>query len=387
MKYITTGIDIGSQNARLCVISHDSKTNQQENLLCLKIILGGIHRGHVYKKEEVKKGVEKLIKEAEKIIASKIETATLSFGGTSLAALTVSASTVATKANNEITFFDIENLEKTAEESAQLANYRVIHNNSLEYKVDGKLVIGNIEGLSGIKIENKKLFIRALDQHIDEIEEVFVEIGVDINHITPKGVTSSEIGLTDKQKMVGVGYLDIGADTTTLIVYENGIIIGYVMIPIGSNDITNDIALGLKVSLEEAELVKTGNSIHVYPRKKIDDIIQARIDDISELVNNYLKKIKRQELLPAGIYITGGGSELSQIEQSLKQSLKLPIKKISFEIQTTHKGVIRNPEFLEAYSLAYLSDSFEENGSVNKNFSLIEKIKKNTQSFFKQFLP
>lgn len=387
MKYITTGIDIGTHTTRLCVIEHDSKDKKSEVVGFTKIPMQGMHHGHIHNAELVQKTLEKLLKETNKLFETKIDSAVVSFGSTSLSSSTITASNIIAKADNEVTTLDIEALEKSLEESAEVSNYKILHQNSIEYKIDGKTIVGQPIGMKGIKLENKKIFIKGLSQQVDDLESVLYEAGIEATHIVPKNISASEIILSDKQKVVGAGLLDIGAETTTLIVYEGGVLIGYLLIPIGSNDITNDIALGMKISLEEAEDVKHGTSTKIYPRKKIEDIMNARIDDISELVNNYLKKIKRQELLPGGIVLTGGGCDLPQIETELRSTLKLPIKKALFDVQTQKRGVMRNIEFLECYSLALLSDTLEKNSSKNKGGGMLEKIKKNTNSFFKQFLP
>lgn len=387
MKYITTGIDIGTHFARLCIIEHDSKTKKSEVIGCTKVALEGMHHGYIQNKESIEKCLLKLIKETNKTLLSSIDSAIVSFGSTSLSTVAVNTNTVITKADNEVTLFDLENIEKSAEENAHTNNYKIIHSNTIEYKLDGQTVFGSPEGMKGNKLEARKLFIRGLVNQIDDIENILLNIGVEPIAILPKDISASAFALSEKHKFVGSAYVDIGAETTTCVIYEKNTIIGYVIFPIGSNDITNDIALGLKISLEEAEQVKNGTNTKVYPRKKIEDIISARIDDVSELINNYLKKLKRQALLPGGIILSGGGSNLHEIEEQFKKTLKLPVKKVDFEITTQKKGIIRSDEFLESYTLAKMSETFDKNASYSGSKKFFQKIKENFSGFFKQFLP
>jgi cell division protein FtsA len=120
--------------------------------------------------------------------------------------------------------------------------------------------------------------------------------------------------------------LDIGAETVTIAVFEEGTVVALKVFATGSTYITNDIALGMKVSLEEAEGLKTGAVLGSYSKKKLDDIIEARIKDIYWIIDSYLKKIKRSGLLPAGVIVLGGGSHTPIIESMAKEALHLPCR-------------------------------------------------------------
>jgi cell division protein FtsA len=118
---------------------------------------------------------------------------------------------------------------------------------------------------------------------------------------------------------------NIGAETVSIVVFENNIPISLEVFPIGSVDITHDIALGLKIPLDDAERIKLGSDTGVsVSRKKLEEIIDARLSDIFELIENHLKKIGRNGLLPAGIIMIGGGSGTPNIEEVAKATLKLP---------------------------------------------------------------
>lgn len=317
----------------------------------------------------------------------KLDSALVSTAGGSLESILLSSNGIVSKIDHEVTSFDIENIEKQLVDSAGQKSKKIIWDNIVEVKVDGKVLSGNPEGTKGVKLELKKLFVYISSQQNDLIDTLLYENGIEMIRIFPKGIHASKLGLTEKQKIVGVGYLDIGAETTTLTVYENGSIIGYQLIPIGSNDITNDIALGLKISLDEAELVKYGASTQIFPKKKIDDIVNSRLEDICELTNSYLKKIKRYELLPGGLILNGGGAEVIGIEERLRKSLNLPIKKINFEIVTQKKGVIKHSEYLESYSLALTQYDIDQSEGKRDHGSLLYKIKHGINSLLKQFLP
>ena len=134
-------------------------------------------------------------------------------------------------------------------------------------------------------------------------------------------IAASNITLSEKQKIVGVALVNIGSETVSLCVFENELPVLVHTFSIGSSDITNDIALGFKIPLEQAESLKLGNMEEEFSKKKLDEIIEARFSDIFELIENYLKKIKRAELLPAGIVFIGGGSNTPGVEELSKSAL------------------------------------------------------------------
>ena len=170
-------------------------------------------------------------------------------------------------------------------------------------------------------------------------------------------------------------------------VYENNALIGLHVFSIGSTDITNDIALGLKIPLEEAESIKIGTTMNNnYSKRKLDEIIDARLSDIFELIENYLKKIKRSELLPAGIIMTGGGVGLPVIEELARSVLKLPTKIGSGEMVTVAKGKLRDSSWFVSYGLVVTSRRQSSYGDEGFG-SVAKSVSEGLSSFFKQFLP
>lgn len=387
MKYSITGFDIGTEEIKVCVLEADTKERTEKVVGFFKYKIDGMRKGYVSNEKVFTQSLKRICHDLQKTLGTKIETIAISTGTASLESVIVSQNGIVTKADNEITRFDIENIEKSIEENIFHKTKKILHASITEYKIDGKVVTGNPEGQKGIKLDIKKIFIQMLSQQFETIENAFFESNIEIGVIYPKGLCASLIGLTEKQKIVGVAYLDIGAETTALTVYENNTLVGYTVIPVGSNDITNDIALGLKISLEEAEMVKHGTSNKLFPRRKLDDIINSRLEDISELANSYLKKIKKHELLPGGIILNGGGTEIENIEEYFRTSMNLPVKKMLFEIHTEKKGVVRNPDFLESYSIAHMYKRKDLKELRKQNIGTIEKIKTVGTSFLKQFLP
>jgi cell division ATPase FtsA len=189
--------------------------------------------------------------------------------------------------------------------------------------------------------------------------------GVAVADVVASPLAASTAILTRAQKAAGVVLANIGSETVSIAVFENGSPISIEVFPVGSMNVTNDIALGLRIPLEEAEGVKRGAIIGTsFPQKKLDEIIEARLCDIFESIENNLKKIKRAELLPAGLVFVGGGANVPKLEELAKSILKLPSQIGTTEIFGNAKTKLRDPAWFTAVSLLI---SNRDNGGYFEN--------------------
>lgn len=384
--FTTIGIDLGTTKTRVVVLYHDPKKNEEYVLANNSVDTKGMHRGYIRNHEETLKTIKKVIRDSEKMAGIPIRSALLGIHPSTLTSVISSGSTIISKADAEITELDVEKALKEAEDAATFPNRKILYRDIIEYKVDGKVVPGKPEGMKGAKLEIRGIFLSVLSQHLEDIEALFLEAGIEIFDIVPSILGGEDTILTDRQKLVGSIVIDIGGDTTSLAVYENMHLLAVHTIALGSNDVTNDIALGLKISLEEAEEVKRGGGLRIFPKKKLDDIVEARLCEIFEIIENYLKKIKKNQLLPAGIILLGGGVEIQNIENIARESLNLPVKIAQMEVETKTKGGIRDISWVSAYGLAQKAILFEQNENSSLK-SFMKKFKKQTGVFFKQFMP
>ncbi|MEK7105832.1 MAG: cell division protein FtsA, partial [Patescibacteria group bacterium] len=157
----------------------------------------------------------------------------------------------------------------------------------------------------------------------------------------------------------------------------------------GSMDITKDVALGFRIALEEAESIKLGSVIGGdYPKKKIDEIIEARLGDIFELAGNHLKRQRRSELLPAGIIFTGGGAHIGRIEEIAKSQLKLPCRVGPIDSSITNKLKIRDWSWYTAFGLALSSGDGNTNSNIHVGIGdNVKQVKGFFKSLLSQLLP
>ena len=388
-----TGIDIGTYNIKVVIV--DGKEKNEKGL---PKILGvgmsesrGLRHGYIVNIQDVALSIRRALSEAEKKSGVKVKKAFVSVGGIGLGSITSTGSIVISRADLEITSLDVKKVQEQCEKDlppASILNRKIINNVPLQYKIDGKSTLGKPEGMKGSKLEVKMLYITCLEHHINDIIQSVEEAGVTVEDIVAAPVAASLITLSKSQKIAGCVLANIGAETVAIAVFENNVPVSLEIFAIGSTDITNDIALGLKVPLEEAEQIKigaiTGSS---YPRKKLEEIISARLSDIFELIEAHLKKIGRNGLLPAGIVITGGGSGLSNIEEMAKATLRLPSRIGSVNLGKEDRGNFRDATWAVAYGLCILGTHTDEDATIDNSAQFLTKVWKAIIVWVKQFLP
>ena len=387
IRNIIVGIDIGSSTTRV-VVGEFIKGEKNPRVIGVGESNSiGLRHGYIVDPNSAVASLKNAITMAEKSAEVKIKRAFVSINGTSLRSESMNGSVVVGKANGEVTQLDINKVLEDCEDNVRLTNKKVIHVYPITFKLDGREVQGRLEGMRGTKLEARALFVTYSVQHLEDLLAVLARAGVEPLDVVAAPITLSNIVLSDKQKIVGVALVDIGAETTTLSVFEDGSLISIHSFGIGSSDITNDIALGFKIPLERAEVLKVGNiTDQEFPQKKLAEVIEARLYDIFESIENYLKKIKRSELLPAGIVFIGGGGNTPRLTELSKEVLKLPSTLGNTELFGNNKTKLRDPSWLTVLSL--LLSSRESGGYSDSSFgNVLKDLKSIIKSGLKQLMP
>lgn len=391
-RNIITGIDIGTYYVKVVIANAKEKTERGfPKIVGVGVAESrGMRHGYVTNMLDVATSIRKAVAQAEEKSGLKIKKAFIGVGGIGLNATTVNSFVMTSRADAEITDLDLTKLHEQSEKDmspSARANRRIIYDIPLQYKIDNFPSLGAPIGLTANKIELKTLFITCLDHHVTDLIAAVNEAGVEVEDIMAAPIAASFVTLSKTQKIAGCVLANIGAETVSIAVFENNIPTSLEVFPIGSTDITNDIALGLKVPLEEAEQIKigaiTGSS---YPRKKLEEIISARLYDIFELIEAHLKKIGRNGLLPAGIVITGGGSGLNSIDDLAKAALKLP-SRIGSIGNIDGKSSFKDNPLSVAYGLCIWGIHSEESPEIDQTADFFKKFGKKIFRSIKQLLP
>lgn len=346
----------------------------------------GIRHGYVVDVAEAVISLKNALTMAERNSGIKIKHAFVSIGGVTLRGDISSGVGIISKADGEVTSLDINKALQDCEDNLNLNNKKIIKIFPISFKLDGKEILGRPEGMRGTKLEIKALFATCSLSHFEDLLEVITLAGIEPLDVIASPEAGSRIALSEKQKIVGGALVNIGSETVSLSVFENGILVSLHTFSIGGADITNDIALGMKVSLENAERFKLGNMGEDFSKKKLDEIVEARLSDIFELIENHLKKIKRNELLPAGVVFIGGSANIPLLEEYSKIALKLPSRTGSTEIFGNIKTKLRDPAWFTALGLIMSDDdgNFHSEGLFQNFFRNLKRIAK---SNIKQLMP
>jgi len=381
------GIDVGTHMTRV-VVGEFSKGEKNPKVIGIgESETEGLRHGYITDQKEAVKSLKNALSQAEKTSGiKKIRRAYVALGGVTLRGEISTAVAIISKADSEVTKLDINRALEECEEGLHLGNKKIIQIFPVSFRLDGKEVFGNPEGMHGNKLEVRALIITCIHKHLEELLGVLGEAGITPIDIIPGAIAGATIALSKKQKIAGSALVNIGSETTTLAVFENDTLISFYTFSIGTTDVTHDIALGLKISLEEAEALKLGDSSLEYSKKKLDEIIEARFSDIFELIENHLKKIKRSELLPAGVVFIGGGANTPRLEEFSKNALHLPSKVATTNIFGNIKTKLRDPAWFVALGLI-LSPQDSESYGENSLSNIFKDTKAWIKSSLKQLMP
>lgn len=379
------GIDLGSGNIRALGAIRTEDSKYPTVVAVHKKPLDGVDKGNVIDVEEVAKAIEDAVYALEEETNLTATHTLISLGAHGISSYHASGYAQVSRGDASVTDLDIDNAIKDGHRAiADIRNKSVIHAIPMDYKVDGNKIQGDIIGVRGNKLETKTLYVTYPLQCMNVLKKTLDVANIHVTDIVAGPIAESIPLLTKKQKMAGVALLNIGQSVTSLLVYEKNTPLLISTIPIGGDDITRDIALGMKVTLEEAEDIKNGKATYAYSKRKVEEIIEARIEDLCVKINKELSRIMRAELLPAGVIVTGTSANVPRLEHVLRNELRLPIKIVTNELVKITSDTLRDGIWARAYGLTFLAPNDTEKDVLKDLMtSFIIRVKK----FLSQFLP
>ncbi len=325
---IFTGIDIGTHQVKVVIAAAPQSADSPMQILATATSSSkGMRHGYIVDTKEVAAAVRSAVDRASHAARVQVKTARVGMGGISLEEVRSNAEITLTASGAIATSHDIERVIDESEKRAasKLANRAIIHVIPLEFRLDGHPVQGRPTGMQGTKLGVETMLITMLAQHHDDLIEAVEMAGIEVAGVMASPLAASLVTLNKAQKTAGVVLANIGAETLSIVVFDNDIPISLKVFPIGSNEITNALALSFQLPLSEAEQLKRGAVVgSTISQKKLTTVISARLKDMFLLILAHLKSINRDRLLPAGIVITGGGAGLASATDVAKAALKLP---------------------------------------------------------------
>lgn len=402
-EQIVVGIDIGSTFVRT-LIGH---LNGNEHAVPQIVGVGvspssGMRRGSVIDVEEMINAITRSVEEAERMAGEPIDHATISINGGTLQSLNSRGFISVGRSDGEITPDDTSRALEAAQAIQLPPNRKILKIIPRSYTVDDQIGIKDPIGMTGIRLEVDAHIISGSIPSIKNITKCVHQTGIDIDDYMPSMLAASESVLTKRQKELGVAVIDIGGGCVSMGVYEEGNILHTAVIPVGGGHITNDVAIGLRTSIDTAEKIKIEygtclpgeiksneqidlSSIstldtQVISRLTLAQIIEARIQEIFYLVKEELKVIGRDGMLPAGAVLTGGAVKLPGMVDVAKEVLGLPVQ-VGFPLEL--EGIVEridDPAFATSIGLLL-------NAGEGKTIQFLKSPTfKNVKSWFKSFI-
>ncbi|MDP3793803.1 MAG: cell division protein FtsA [Candidatus Uhrbacteria bacterium] len=419
-EQLIAGLDMGSSHIRLAVgqvFAHSDKREALNLIGAVEVPSQGISKGAVSSLEDAVSSISACLEQIERQIGLPVGEAYVGIGGPFVQVQLAKGVIGVSRVDGEIREEDAHRVIESARSVVNPINYEILHVLPRSFIVDGQGGIKDPVGMQGIRLEVDAHIVQGLATPVRNLTKAVFRTGLDITELVFAPLATAEAVTTPRQRELGVAVVNMGASTTTMAVYEEGELLHAAVIPIGSDHITSDIAIGLRTSLDVAERCKkayafaSAEQVNKYEEvdlrdlgadeseavspRFISDIAQARVEEIFERIEKELKKIERSGMLPAGVVLTGGGVKLKGLIEVAKELLRLPVTiAAASQIATPLLEVVQDPAFSTAIGLVHWGFEGERSGRVRAGFQGIKqggewmkKMSSPLKKIFKSFIP
>ncbi|MCL4354050.1 cell division protein FtsA [Patescibacteria group bacterium] len=356
---VVVGIDIGTSK----IITVIAKVDEAINVLGVSEVKStGIRKGQIVDIEEAVAAINASLEAAERMAGYSASHIIASVGGSHIESQNSRGVVAISNPQGEITQNDLDRVIDAAKAVSLPSSREIIHVLPRSYIVDGQEGIKDPISMTGVRLEVDTHIISANSSYIRNLEKAFSQVGVDLDAFVFSGYSSSLSVLSETEKELGVVLVDIGAGTTDISVFVEGSVAYSAVLPIGARHITNDLAIGLRLSLESAEKIKLFLSKQSKGTRKIeidnlgrgrervsdemdltslnliedvskisqktlvDGIIMPRLKEIFTFVGLEIKKSGFAGQTPSGLVITGGGARTIGAQEAAKRTLAMPVR-------------------------------------------------------------
>jgi len=312
--------------------------------------------------------IDKALEPAERMSGHQINAATLSINGSHLLSTKADGMITVGTVNNEVTHDDILRLEEVATTGKVPQNREILDIIAHAYRLDGQDNIKDPIGMTGARLEIRANVVSGLVPHITNLQKSAEMAKVEAVSVVPSVLAAAQSVLTESQRENGVAVIDFGAATTGIAIYEEGDLQHLAVIPMGGQNVTNDLAIGLRTDPEIAEVVKlaharfggetlgevetkVGKQTYKFNQEEIDEIVQARYEEIFEAIAKELKRAGRLGKLPSGVVLVGGAAKVKSMVEFTKDQLSVAAR---LGVPAGYSGVsdeVKSAEFSAAVGL------------------------------------
>ncbi|HSX28055.1 MAG TPA: cell division protein FtsA [Candidatus Saccharimonadales bacterium] len=339
------GLDIGTTTIRCVVGVMDPSTPSPSIVGIGEAPNSGMRKGSVVNIVNVAHAIDKALESAERMSGQEINQATININGTHVMSMDSRGVIAVGATGHEITQADLLRVEEAATVMQLPANREILQVTPRSYRLDGQENIKDPLGMGGVRLEVDAHVITALGPHMRNLQKAVEMTHTTVHNMMVSSLAASLAVLTDQQIENGVVLIDLGGTTTNMAVFEEGELQHLAILPLGGVNVTNDLAIGLRTDLDVAEQVKL-QAVNLakgkdkkkefvikhqkeelsFKHKEIDEIVEARLDEIFEMVDAELKKIRRSGQLPGGVVLVGGTAKMAGLVEYAKAKLRLPAR-------------------------------------------------------------
>lgn len=307
----------------------------------------GIKKGQIVDIEEAVEATISSVEAAERMAGYNLESAYIALGGAHIHSQNSHGVVAISDPNGEINQNDVDRAIDAASAVSLPTSREIVRVMPREYVVDGESGVRDPVGMSGVRLEVDTHIISAGSASIKNIKKAVNEVGIQIDDLVFTGMASGEATLSGTEKELGCVLIDIGGGTTSIAAYVDGALCYSGVIPVGAKNVTNDLAIGLRVTLDTAEKIKIALSskdkksendemdlvglgvtevTKISKKTLVEGIIRPRLNEIFTMVRLELDKEGLTNRIPSGAIITGGGAETVGVIDSAKRMLSLPVR-------------------------------------------------------------
>ena len=371
MKKRTTlaAIDVGT--TKVCTVIADVNDGGMLRVVGVGITPSkGLHKGLVVNINDAKESIRESVRKAQQACNYKVESAYVGVTGRHVSSLNNRGVVAITRNDRLVRSDDLRRVLASAQSVKIASDRKLLHVIPRNYAVDGQPGVRNPVGMHGFRLDVETHIITASITSVQNLIKCIRSIGIDIEDLVLEPLASSEAVLTEDEKEVGVILADVGGGTTDIAVFKDGSIWHTAILPVAGYQLTRDVAIGLGLPFEVAEEMKKKYSsvMPVYETKMetpstiaedghgvsyqdLCDIIRARVEEILRLILLEMPRTEYETLVPAGLVLTGGSSNLPGIETLGREILRLPVR---VGVPTNISGisdVLRDPAYATGVGL------------------------------------
>jgi cell division protein FtsA len=343
------GLDIGTKKVA-AIIGEITEDKKIETIGIGTSESRGLRKGVVVNLDATVTAIKKAQEEAELMAGVEIESAFIGISGAHIKSFNSRGVIAVSGRNREITHEDIKRVVAQSKAVSIPPDREIIHVIPQEFVVDEQDGIKDPLGMSGIKLEVNVHIVTSALTSVQNLRTCIERAGIEIEDVFLNQIAAATSTLTPDEQELGVGLIDIGGGTTEVAIYERGSLWYTSIVPLGGDNFTNDIAVGLRTPIPEAEKIKKkfgcvatplvdeeetievpavgrGRKSRVLSRQILADIIQPRAEEIFRLIDNDIKRMGYEKSLNSGVVLTGGTAMLDGLEEVAEEIFDLPIRR------------------------------------------------------------